>query len=59
MHTFNMGVGMALIARPSAVAKIRKHLLEKGCDSLIIGKIAKGHQSVEFTGKLNWPSSAF
>jgi phosphoribosylformylglycinamidine cyclo-ligase len=54
MRTFNMGVGMALVVRPSAVNKIRKHLLEEGCDSFVIGKIAKGHQPVEFTGKLNW-----
>jgi phosphoribosylformylglycinamidine cyclo-ligase len=58
MRTFNMGVGMALIVRPSAVEKIRKHLLEEECDSFVIGKITKGHQSVEFKGKLNWQLSA-
>jgi phosphoribosylformylglycinamidine cyclo-ligase len=57
-RTFNMGVGMALIVRPSAVEKIRKHLLNEGCDSFAIGKISKGHRSVQFTGKLNWQSSA-
>jgi phosphoribosylformylglycinamidine cyclo-ligase len=58
MRTFNMGVGMALIVRPSAVEKIRKHLLNEGCDSFVIGKISRGRRSVQFVGKLNWQSSA-
>ena len=54
MHTFNMGVGITLVAHPSAVGKIQKHLSAKGCHSYIFGEIIKGNQTVELTGKLGW-----
>jgi phosphoribosylformylglycinamidine cyclo-ligase len=54
LRTFNVGVGMALVVHPSAVEKTRKHLLNEGCGSFVIGKIVKGNQTVEFTKRLNW-----
>ena len=54
LRTFNLGVGMALIAQPSAVEKIRRHLLNEGCSSFVIGRIVRGHSSVDFEGKLKW-----
>jgi len=52
MRTFNMGVGMTLVAHPSAIGEIQKHLSAKGCHSYTIGEIIKGNQTVELTGKL-------
>jgi phosphoribosylformylglycinamidine cyclo-ligase len=54
LRVFNMGVGMTLVAHPSAIGKIKKHLAVKGCESYVIGEIVKGNQAVKFTGKLEW-----
>jgi phosphoribosylformylglycinamidine cyclo-ligase len=54
MRTFNMGVGMTIVAQETAVEGIRKHLLEKGSNSYLIGGITKGKKKVVYRGKLNW-----
>jgi len=56
MRTFNMGVGMTLVADPSAIEEIREHLAARGCNSYIVGEIIEGSQTVKFKGKLNWAS---
>jgi phosphoribosylformylglycinamidine cyclo-ligase len=53
-RTFNLGVGMTLVVKPSAVAKIRRRLKRHGHDSYVIGEIVKGRKRVAFTGRLQW-----
>jgi phosphoribosylformylglycinamidine cyclo-ligase len=54
LRTFNMGVGMVIVAKESVINDIQKHLASKECDSYTIGKIVKGNKRVTFEGKLNW-----
>lgn len=52
LRTFNMGVGITLVAHPSGVDKIRSHLAENGYSSDVIGQITPGNRTVEFHGEL-------
>jgi phosphoribosylformylglycinamidine cyclo-ligase len=54
MRTFNMGVGMTIVAKETAIEEIQKHLLAKGCDSYVIGEITKGEKKVVYRGRLSW-----
>jgi phosphoribosylformylglycinamidine cyclo-ligase len=54
IRTFNMGVGMTLVTRPSATEKIQELIHKKECNNFPIGKITKGDQAVKFRGKLHW-----
>jgi phosphoribosylformylglycinamidine cyclo-ligase len=54
MRTFNMGVGMTIVAKETAIEGIQKHLLEKGCNSYVIGGITEGEKRVVYQGRLNW-----
>jgi len=54
MHTFNMGVGVAIVAKETAIEGIQQHLSGKGCDSYVIGEITGGKKTVIYQGELNW-----
>lgn len=54
LRTFNMGVGMTLVAAPEAAAGILKHLNDRGCESYPIGTIVKGSGKVQYAGQVNW-----
>lgn len=54
LRTFNMGVGMVVVADSSAIDEIQEHLMVKGCHSHIIGEIVPGDQVVDFHGEINW-----
>jgi phosphoribosylformylglycinamidine cyclo-ligase len=54
MRIFNMGVGMTIVAKETAIEEIQKHLLAKGCDSYVIGEITKGEKKVVYRGRLRW-----
>lgn len=54
LRTFNMGVGMTIVAEQTAVPGIILHLSEKGCSSYPIGKIVEGEKKVTFKDDLNW-----
>jgi phosphoribosylformylglycinamidine cyclo-ligase len=56
LRTFNMGVGLALIASPSAIPAMQKHLNALGYDSSVCGEIVSGHGNVVFQGALEWDS---
>jgi len=53
MRTFNMGIGVTLVAKPPAIEEIRKHLAAKGCSSYVIGEVIEGNQTVRFKGELS------
>jgi phosphoribosylformylglycinamidine cyclo-ligase len=46
-HTFNMGIGMVLMAKPYDVQKIIGHLASHGLKSWVIGDAIKGRKEVE------------
>lgn len=47
MHrVFNMGIGMTVIVKPSAVAAVQKAATKAGVKSYVIGEIVKGKQDV-------------
>jgi len=56
LRTFNLGVGMTLVAASSAAGRIREHLASKGCESYPIGQIAEGKRRVIYRGALTWPA---
>ncbi len=54
LHTFNMGVGLAVVAAEPAVAQVCSHLVSQGSDAYPIGRIVSGDRTVRFHGDLNW-----
>lgn len=52
LRTFNMGVGIALVASEDEAPVIQESLVELGCDAYPIGKIVKGKQTVELRGNI-------
>ena len=46
-HTFNMGVGMVLIAEPKLTKEITSRLLESKLKSWVVGEITRGKKEVE------------
>lgn len=56
MRTLSVDIEMTLVASPSAIDEIRKHLAAGGCNSCVTGEIIEGSQTVKFKGKLNWAS---
>jgi len=56
LRTFNMGVGMTLVVRPSALSRMQSHLAAHGCESYPIGEIVAGKQQVVYHGSVRWPA---
>lgn len=54
LRTFNMGVGMVLVANSSEIDRIQEHLINKGCNAYVIGDIVSGNKTVEFNGYIKW-----
>ena len=54
LRTFNMGVGIALVAEKQIAENICIELNTHGCEAYPIGRITPGNQEVEFEGCLGW-----
>lgn len=54
MRTFNMGVGITLVAKSSAFEKIQEHLSKNGCEPYVIGEIISGDKNVRLEGDINY-----
>ena len=54
LKTFNMGVGLALVADSGIIPHIQKHISAKGCLSYVIGDISEGAKKVVFKNSLRW-----
>ena len=50
-RTFNMGIGMVVIASPEDAGTVREHLGKQGEEFFEIGRIVKGPQSVTLVTK--------
>lgn len=55
LRTFNLGVGMTILAAEAAVERIRRHLAANGHGSYVIGDVAAGRRKVTLCGGLRWP----
>ncbi|MCB0310332.1 MAG: hypothetical protein KDD42_03805, partial [Bdellovibrionales bacterium] len=54
LRTFNLGVGMIMVAPEDEAGLICDALQELQCHTYQIGKIVDGKRDVVFDGKLNW-----
>jgi phosphoribosylformylglycinamidine cyclo-ligase len=54
LRTFNLGVGMAAVARPEDADSIIAHLASFGVESYRIGEIIRGDRTVRVEGNFNW-----
>jgi phosphoribosylformylglycinamidine cyclo-ligase len=54
LRTFNMGVGMTAVVRPSFAEDAIAHLKNFGVGSYQIGKTIKGDRGVNFISELQW-----
>jgi phosphoribosylformylglycinamidine cyclo-ligase len=54
IRTFNLGIGLAAVTRPSEAAGVIEHLEERGIPAYIIGEIAEGNRTVETKGQIAW-----
>lgn len=53
LRTFNMGVGIAAVVRPTFAAEAIAHLAAQGVDAYDIGVITSGSQEVTFSNSLS------
>jgi phosphoribosylformylglycinamidine cyclo-ligase len=50
MHrSFNMGIGMVLIARPKEAERMAAYLRRRGDDSYVVGRVTAGRRGVRFS----------
>lgn len=54
LRTFNLGVGMTLVADPASISTISQHLHKMGYENNVIGKITPGEKKVIYHGRANW-----
>ncbi|MBI3816723.1 phosphoribosylformylglycinamidine cyclo-ligase [Candidatus Peregrinibacteria bacterium] len=54
LRTFNLGIGLAIVAKRSEVKRIITHLRRHGHRSSVIGEIVRGRKTVKFGGGLQW-----
>lgn len=57
LKTFNVGVGMTLVADSAAVEKVQAHLKDHNLNCYPIGRIVKGSKQVSCNGNLNWETN--
>lgn len=54
LRTFNLGVGLTVVAKNEYAKDIIKHMKSKKINSYIIGEIVKGNKAVIVEGSFNW-----
>ena len=54
LRTFNLGVGLTVVAKNEYAKDIIKHMKSKKNNSYIIGEIVKGNKDVIVEGSFNW-----
>jgi phosphoribosylformylglycinamidine cyclo-ligase len=54
VRTFNLGVGLTVVAKKEYAKEIIKHVKKKKINAYIIGEIIKGNKDVIINGEFNW-----
>ena len=54
LRTFNLGVGLTVVAKNEYAKDIINHMKSKKINSYIIGEIVKGNKDVIVEGSFNW-----
>ena len=54
LRTFNLGVGLTVVAKKKYVEDIIKHMKSHKINAYVIGEIVKGNKTVIVNGKFNW-----
>jgi hypothetical protein len=56
LRTYNMGVGLTLVVKSSATARIMTQIKKLGHDCYPVGNIVTGKAKVKLSGAIHWPS---
>lgn len=54
IRTFNLGVGLAIVAKKEYKDEIINHCINKGVDCYVIGETIQGNQQVKTKGLISW-----
>ncbi len=54
LRTFNLGVGLTIVAKKQNAEKIMHHIKNQGVNCYEIGEIVLGNKQVEVVGEFNW-----
>ena len=54
LRTFNLGVGLTVVAKKEYASYIIDHVKSKGINAYEIGEIVKGQKQVKVEGKFDW-----
>ena len=54
LRTFNLGVGLTVVAKKKYANDIIKHMESHKINAYVIGEIVKGNKTVIVNGKFNW-----
>ena len=54
LRTFNLGVGLTVVAKKEHAEDIIKHMKKNKINAYVIGQIVKGHKDVIVSGDFDW-----
>ena len=54
VRTFNLGVGLTVVAKKEYAKDIIKHVKSHKINAYVIGEIVKGNKEVIINNKFNW-----
>ncbi len=54
LRTFNLGVGLTVVAKKEFAEKIIEHMKVQNINAYVIGEIVKGNKDVIVHGELDW-----
>ena len=54
LRTFNLGVGLTVVAKKKYADEIINHMKSKNINAYVIGKMVKGNKRVIVSGNFNW-----
>ena len=54
LRTFNLGVGLTVVAKKEYAKDIIEHVKSQGINAYEIGEIVKGNKEVIVEGNFNW-----
>lgn len=54
LRTFNLGIGLIIVAKKENIKYIKNHIEHNGINCTEIGQIIKGNKDVRTFGNFNW-----